>query len=82
MAVELNRIVPFLQVEFEPTDWNVAGPDAQGNYLYTATNGGSSVTITRADGKVLDWDPPRGTHIKIHEDVVMFHADEGALPFK
>lgn len=82
MSVELNRIVPFLEVNFEPADWDVAGPDARGNYLYTAVNSGSSVTITRADGKVLDWDPNRGTHIKINENVVMFHADENTLPFK
>ncbi len=82
MVVELNRIVPFLEVEFEPTDWNVAGPDQQACYLYTATNAGSSVTITRADGKKLDWDPARGTHIKVCENVVMFHADENTLPFK
>lgn len=81
MPVELNRIVPFLEVNLEPTDWDVAGPDREGCYLYTATNAGASVTITRADGKMLDWDPDKGTHLKVCENVIMFHADEDKLPF-
>jgi hypothetical protein len=82
MTLDLNRVVEFIEVNFEDTDWEVGKPDANGCRVYTADTSGSSVTITRRDGKVLDWDPGRGTHIMICENVVSFHSKVNELPFK
>lgn len=81
MALEYNRIATFDEVNFETTDWQVSGPDAQGALTYIAVNDSASVTITRSDGKTLDWDPDRGTRIRVLENVVSFHAAVDTLPF-
>ena len=80
MALQFNRIVTFSEVKLEATDW-VSHPDGKRDCpcctFYTALNETSSITITRSDGKVLDFDPPRGYQVLICENVIEFHSDLG-----
>jgi hypothetical protein len=73
-----NRIVTYSEVKLEATDWSVTDcPDLQGFLTYTTVKGEASITITRSDGKVLDFDAKAGYHVQIGEDVIRFHSELG-----
>jgi hypothetical protein len=77
-GLQYNRIVTYSEVKLEATDWSVTDcPDFQGFLTYTAVNDGSSITITRSDGKVLDFDIDSGYQVQLGEDVIRFHSDLG-----
>ncbi len=77
-GIQYNRIVIYSEVKLEATDWNVTDcPDFQGSLTYTAVNDEASITITRSDGKVLDFDINSGYQAQLGEDVIRFHSDLG-----
>jgi hypothetical protein len=75
---QYNRIVTYSEVKLEATDWSVTDcPDFQGFLTYTAVNDDASITITRSDGKILDFDTFSGYQVQLGEDVIRFHSDLG-----
>ncbi len=77
-GLQYNRIVTYSEVKLEATDWIVTDcPDFQGFLTYTAVNDEASITITRSDGKVLDFDANSGYQVQLGEDVIRFHSDLG-----
>jgi hypothetical protein len=77
-SLQYNRIVTFSEVTLEATDWAVTDcPDLQGFLTYTAVNEEASITITRSDGKVLDFDANAGYQVQLGENVIRFHSDLG-----
>jgi hypothetical protein len=77
-GLQYNRIVTYSEVKLEATDWSVTDcPDFQGFLTYTSVNDEASITITRSDGKVLDFDIYSGYQVQLGEDVIRFHSDLG-----